>query len=59
LKKTKFFDEDLEVEHYELWYYEGRRARFGAAMTAPDYTIKNPAAGTGCRVLFFSVSAKD
>ena len=38
LDKTKFFDERLEVEFYELWHHEGRRARFGAAMMAPDYT---------------------
>jgi len=38
LDKAKFFDEDLEVEYYELWHHEGRRARFGAAMMAPDYT---------------------
>jgi hydroxylamine dehydrogenase len=38
LDRTKFFDEDLEVEYYELWHHEGRRARFGAAMMAPDYT---------------------
>ncbi len=37
LDKTKFFDEELEVEYYELWHHEGRRARFGAAMMAPDY----------------------
>jgi hypothetical protein len=37
LDKTKFFDERLEVEFYELWHHEGRRARFGAAMMAPDY----------------------
>jgi hypothetical protein len=37
LDKTKFFDEKLEVEYYELWHHEGRRARFGAAMMAPDY----------------------
>ena len=37
LDKTKFFDEQLEVEYYELWHHEGRRARFGAAMMAPDY----------------------
>ncbi|UCE54703.1 MAG: cytochrome c3 family protein [Desulfobacterales bacterium] len=35
--KTKMFDEELEVEYYELWHHEGRRARFGAAMMAPDY----------------------
>jgi len=38
LDKSKFFDEELEVEFYELWHHEGRRARFGAAMMAPDYT---------------------
>ncbi|SFM59008.1 Seven times multi-haem cytochrome CxxCH [Thermodesulforhabdus norvegica] len=37
LDKTKFFDERLEVEFYELWHHEGRRARMGAAMMAPDY----------------------
>ncbi len=36
--KSKMFDENLEVEYYELWHHEGRRARFGAAMMAPDYT---------------------
>ncbi len=37
MDKTKFFDEQLEVEYYELWHHEGRRARMGAAMMAPDY----------------------
>jgi len=37
LDKTRFFDENLEVEFYELWHHEGRRARMGAAMMAPDY----------------------
>ena len=37
LDDTKFFDEKLEVEFYELWHHEGRRARMGAAMMAPDY----------------------
>ncbi len=37
LDKTKFFDEHLEVEYYELWHHEGRRARMGVAMMAPDY----------------------
>jgi cytochrome c553 len=37
LDKTKFFDEALEFEFYELWHHEGRRARMGAAMMAPDY----------------------
>lgn len=37
LDPVKFFDEDLEVEFYELWHHEGRRARMGTAMMAPDY----------------------
>ena len=37
LDPTKFFDERLEVEYYELWHHEGRRARMGTAMMAPDY----------------------
>jgi len=37
LDKRKFFDERLEVEYYELWHHEGRRARMGTAMMAPDY----------------------
>ncbi|MBU2550616.1 MAG: CopD family protein [Proteobacteria bacterium] len=37
LDKTRYFDERLEVEFYELWHHEGRRARMGAAMMAPDY----------------------
>jgi hydroxylamine dehydrogenase len=37
LDKAKFFDERLEVEYYELWHHEGRRARMGAMMMAPDY----------------------
>ena len=37
LDKTKFFDEHVEVEYYELWHHEGRRARMGSAMMAPDY----------------------
>jgi len=32
------FNERLEIEFYELWHHEGRRARMGAAMMAPDYT---------------------
>lgn len=38
LDKTRFFDERMEVEFYELWHYEGRRARMGTAMMAPDYS---------------------
>jgi len=37
LSKEKNLDERLEVDMYELWHHEGRRARFGAAMMAPDY----------------------
>jgi hydroxylamine dehydrogenase len=37
LDKTRFFDEHMEIEFYEIWHHEGRRARFGAAMMAPDY----------------------
>ncbi len=37
LDKSRFFDEALEVEFYELWHHEGRRARMGTAMMAPDY----------------------
>ena len=38
LSKKRFFDEHLEVQFYEIWHHEGRRARMGAAMMAPDYT---------------------
>jgi len=37
LQRKPFFDEPLEVEFYELWHHEGRRARMGVAMMAPDY----------------------
>ena len=37
LSKEKALDEQLEIDFYELWHHEGRRARFGAAMMAPDY----------------------
>jgi hydroxylamine dehydrogenase len=37
LSDEKYFDEELEVEFYELWHHEGRRARMGTAMMAPDY----------------------
>jgi len=37
LDKQKPLDEKLEIDMYELWHHEGRRARFGAAMMAPDY----------------------
>jgi hypothetical protein len=38
LDAGEYFDEDLEWEFYELWHHEGRRARMGAAMMAPDYS---------------------
>jgi hypothetical protein len=34
----KQFDEPIEWDWYYLWHHEGRRARHGAAMMAPDYT---------------------
>ena len=37
LSREKSLDEPLEIDMYELWHHEGRRARFGAAMMAPDY----------------------
>jgi hypothetical protein len=37
LSKERALDEKLEIDMYELWHHEGRRARFGAAMMAPDY----------------------
>jgi hypothetical protein len=32
------FDEEVEWTWYYLWHHEGRRARHGASMMAPDYT---------------------
>jgi hypothetical protein len=32
------FDDEIEWTWYLLWHHEGRRARHGAAMMAPDYT---------------------
>ena len=37
LDKTTYFDEHLELKFYELWHHEGRRARMGTMMMAPDY----------------------
>jgi hypothetical protein len=37
LSEAKFFDEHLELQFYELWHHEGRRARMGTMMMAPDY----------------------
>ncbi len=32
------FDDEIEFTYFFLWHHEGRRARMGAAMMAPDYT---------------------
>ncbi|BBO75988.1 hypothetical protein DSCW_34050 [Desulfosarcina widdelii] len=37
LSKKNYFDEEIEWQFYELWHHEGRRARMGTAMMAPDY----------------------
>ncbi len=37
LLTKKQFDEKIEWTWYYLWHHEGRRARHGAAMMAPDY----------------------
>ena len=31
------FDERIEWDYFYLWHHEGRRARMGASMNAPDY----------------------
>lgn len=35
--KTSNFDEEIEWTWFYLWHHEGRRARHGASMMAPDY----------------------
>jgi hydroxylamine dehydrogenase len=32
------FDDEIEWTYFYLWHHEGRRARMGASMFAPDYT---------------------
>jgi hypothetical protein len=32
------FDDEIEWTWYYLWHHEGRRARHGASMMAPDYS---------------------
>lgn len=32
------FDEEIEWTWFDLWHHEGRRARHGTAMMAPDYS---------------------
>ncbi len=36
-KKLSNFDEEIEWTWFYLWHHEGRRARHGASMMAPDY----------------------
>ncbi len=38
LRSTTNFDEEIEWTWFYLWHHEGRRARHGASMMAPDYT---------------------
>ena len=37
LLTKEMFDEPIEFKIYEMWHHEGRRARMGAVMQAPDY----------------------
>ena len=37
LLTPKDFDEEIEWTWFYLWHHEGRRARHGASMMAPDY----------------------
>ncbi len=38
LRSKTNFDEEIEWTWFLLWHHEGRRARHGASMMAPDYT---------------------
>lgn len=38
LRSKTNFDEEVEWTWFYLWHHEGRRARHGASMLAPDYT---------------------
>ncbi len=38
LRSKTNFDEEIEWTWFYLWHHEGRRARHGASMMAPDYT---------------------
>ncbi len=38
LRTATPFDEKIEWTFFYLWHHEGRRARMGASMMAPDYT---------------------
>jgi hypothetical protein len=37
LRTKQDFDEEIEWTWFYLWHHEGRRARHGASMMAPDY----------------------
>ncbi len=37
LRTSTSFDEEIEWTWFYLWHHEGRRARHGASMMAPDY----------------------
>ncbi len=37
LRTSRDFDEEIEWTWFYLWHHEGRRARHGASMMAPDY----------------------
>lgn len=38
LKRAPQFAEKVDFTWFEIWHHEGRRARHGASMMAPDYT---------------------
>ena len=38
IPETPFFQTKFQWDFYSLWHYEGRRARMGTAMMAPDYS---------------------
>ncbi|MDH5641478.1 MAG: hypothetical protein OEY28_09310, partial [Nitrospira sp.] len=38
IRTKKNFDDKIEWTWFYLWHHEGRRARHGASMMAPDYT---------------------
>jgi len=41
LESPAAFSNSIEWDYWELWHHEGRRARMGAAMMAPDYAWWN------------------
>ena len=38
LRSKPTFDEEIEWTWFYLWHHEGRRARHGVSMMAPDYS---------------------